>query len=184
VKDAVAEIITKYKKTGDITVACEDELKYELTDVVFNALGITEDEQDMVGGYFLLHAGKREEPRRCTGCNTQLNSADKVWDGRCVDCHTKDLREGMKYSREDFQYWASKAIKRVPESKFRWHLLLETPTSSYGETYESMTWVMAVHDFVKKFYPIYEDDHETIRIKLLEQELKKEEAELAEDQVD
>jgi hypothetical protein len=161
-----------------------DEYVPDLADSIFDALGITEDEQDMVGGYFLLHAGKRAEPRRCGGCNTQLNSAERVWEGRCCACHAKDLREGEKYSREDFLYWASKAVKRVPQSTFRWSLVLETPTSSYGDTYKNMTWTMAVHDFVEKFYPIYEDDYETLRILKIEKEMKKEEAELAEDQVD
>lgn len=32
-------------------------LKVEVADAVFDALGIVEDEQDMAGGYFLLHGG-------------------------------------------------------------------------------------------------------------------------------
>jgi hypothetical protein len=47
VKKAVIEVIRKTHDSGDVV------------DAVFDALGITEDEQHATGGYFMHHAGKR-----------------------------------------------------------------------------------------------------------------------------
>lgn len=55
VKDAVFDILD----ASNISETKADVLKYEVADAVFLALGITEDEQDTVGGYFMLHAGDR-----------------------------------------------------------------------------------------------------------------------------
>ena len=54
VKDAINKAILELG-TGQ----CQEEADVLLTDAVFEALGITEDEQDMVNGYFMHHAGRR-----------------------------------------------------------------------------------------------------------------------------
>jgi hypothetical protein len=55
VKDVIAEYFDKWLE-GDTNIK---EGVPDLTDAVFDALGITEDEQDLEDGYFLHHAGKR-----------------------------------------------------------------------------------------------------------------------------
>lgn len=52
VKDAINEVLAKGINLNEISP--------EIADAVFDALGITKDEQDSTGGYFMHHAGKKK----------------------------------------------------------------------------------------------------------------------------
>lgn len=61
VKDAVDEVL---RKRVMIRACLSDdeisELRCVFADAIFDALGITYEEQDSTGGYFMHHAGKRD----------------------------------------------------------------------------------------------------------------------------
>ncbi len=56
VKDAIESVLIDYGVPHEDYK--EGDLKYSLADAVFETMGITEDEQDGIGGYFMIHADK------------------------------------------------------------------------------------------------------------------------------
>ena len=61
VKDALRRGIAEKVSSCQFNVGNLDENSAELADAVFDALGITEDEQDTCGGYFMQKGGVRPE---------------------------------------------------------------------------------------------------------------------------
>ncbi len=158
VKDAIVEGLMDYHpKLDNCETACD------IADGVFDALGITEDEQDGCGGYFMLHANKGEKPfvppktRDDDGC---------VIPERHVEAaeHEKRLEElqagTSRYTFEEFRQYA-KDKQSYPENHDDWYIFIITPVCRYGQ---SFTKLMSLKNAKKKFadfyYPMYLEDCE------------------------
>ncbi len=168
VKDAIYDILWKRDEFQEEDVL--HELKANIADVVFDALGITEDEQDSEGGYFMLHAVKGEKiftpPRQeedkgyddaiesQTGEEgAHVESMENEWTKR-----TKELADGAKYTSDDFMAYA---IGRKNSEGGDWYITLQTPICKYGQGYcKTLTLADAKQKFANFYYPIYLDDYE------------------------
>jgi len=153
VKDAIQAVIDNNILLEEHCI--DEELKYKLTDAVFDALGITEQEQDS-SEKFAVRVG-----RHCTDCHCSLNSNERDWEGRCADCHNLELANGIiKFSVEDFEWFASKGAQSQDDPD-KWYISIQTPICKYGQRYANMTWKEAVDKFIEFYYPLYERDYET-----------------------
>ena len=143
VKDAIKECFTSRKQSsGEIS-----EIVYDIADAVFDALGITEDEQDAEGGYFMLHAKKGKRPFIALG--------DGAGDDTLTKRH-KELLAGAKYTKGEF-----KGHCISDETSDGWYVYLQTPICRYGQRYhENIEQDAARHNFANYYYPIYCDDYE------------------------
>ncbi len=156
----------------DISESQLDELKYLLADAVFDALGITEDEQDKCGGYFMLHAEKGERqfiaplPRDEDGCVIQDDDSEydaaidkQTGEEGLPDNRAKELADGAKYTAAEFKAYA----KANPPSgeKNDWYIYLQTPICKYGQGYSSTISLELIKTkFVNFYYPMYLEDYE------------------------
>ncbi len=138
-----------------------DEDVYVFADAVFEALGITEDEQDNIGGYFMLHAGKREKkfvppkPRDDDGCLIEEfeDEAENEYTKR-----TEELNSGAKYTSSEFKGYS---VGNKSGFNGNWYIHLHTPICRYGQGYcKDLTMEEAKSRFVEFYYPIYLDDYE------------------------
>ncbi len=141
-----------------------------VADIVFEALGITEDEQDKVGGYFILHAAKRYEGEELVPDvhgefnDTVLTSQVKTSDYKemypdevnAYTKRTKELADGAKYAASEFK--ARAVGNSTPNG---WYVRLATPICRYGQLYDKdMTLEEAKTNFVNTYYTMYLDDYE------------------------
>ena len=181
VKDAIRPILDEYAMK-DVPSGAEsvlDETTAEIADAVFEALGITDVEQDTVDGHFRLHDGGKCHGRDEQGNlipvpydesgefnSTVLTSGAKKSDYREmypdeVNAYTKrslELGNGAKYTSSDFK--AFSVGKRVTETG-GWYVTLQTPICKYGQAYDKdVTLDEAKTNFVNKYYMIYIDDYE------------------------
>ncbi len=149
VKDAIFEHLEKLVKTGDVTTSIVDEAKYAIADAVFNALGITEDEQDRCGGYWMLHASKGDKPAPLPRDNDDKSNRYTI--------RTKELASGSKYTSEEFKAYATG--RRITGNY--WYISLQTPICKYGQSYDKdMVLDEAKMNFTKSHYPMYLDNYE------------------------
>jgi hypothetical protein len=122
---------------------CEDTLNAEMSqiaDEVFDALGITEDEQDVVGGYFMIHAGAREKETMATSTPAENRKVE--------------LDAGAKYTRGEFKGYCKSQI--TPNG---WYVRLETPVCTYAQLYSNALNEDEVRSaFAKFYYPLYLSD--------------------------
>ncbi len=161
VKDAVRGCLEV--QGMDISESQLDELKYLLADAVFDALGITEDEQDKCGGYFMLHAEKGERqfvaplPRDEDGCVIQDDDGEEVVEDQTK--RAKELMDGAKYTSAEFKAFA-KANPPSAENG-EWYVYLQTPICKYGQGYSSTISLELIKTrFVNFYYPMYLEDYE------------------------
>ncbi len=141
VKDAIKECFTKRKQaSGEIS-----EVVYEIADAVFDALGITSDEQDKVGGYWMLHAEKvgGVSIAPC-GCG----------DNTLTDRH-EELVKGAKYSKGEF-----KGHCVATRTSTGWYIHLNTSICRYGQFYAIEVQDEARLRFAEYYYPVYCTDYE------------------------
>ncbi len=95
IKDTIRNCLDSIGIDNDV-----DELVYVFADAVFEALGITEDEQDKAGGYWMLHAGIKAE-KVCVSCKQIITGDDikSMFDGICNDCLIKGQVEDKGYDK-------------------------------------------------------------------------------------
>lgn len=168
VKDVVKPILDAYMMNNDDIY----ETSCSIADAVFDALGITEDEQDNIGGYFMLRAGKR-----CVGQTipydesgefneTVLTSQAKESDYResspdeinAYTKRTKELKDGAKYTSSEFKAYS---VGKKREDSGGWYVTLQTPICKYGQAYDGdVTLEEAKTNFVNAYYNMYLDDYE------------------------
>ncbi len=74
-RDSVKDVLGV--KLGELGIEL-DELPAEIADDIFDALGIVEDEQDMIGGYFMHHAGQKAEKKNPVDMFLGLNLVQKI----------------------------------------------------------------------------------------------------------
>jgi len=182
VKDAIEEVLSKFMRhQADI-----DQLKYDIADAVFDALGITDDEQDMVGGYFIsslhmLRSEAREKYLTCRKCGEDVINENVLY-GVCEGCirddldaiqnqgavampetsefvtteRKKELLEGAKYTKGEFKGHC--ISDKTPNG---WYIRLETPICRYGQLYDKdMVEDEARMNFASYYYTVYCDDYE------------------------
>ncbi len=148
----------------DISESQLDEVKYELADAVFDALGITEDEQDKCGGYFMLHAEKGErqfvEPKQVLDSEEDYDREYNIArEAGLPDNRAKELEDGAKYTAAEFKAYA----KTNPPSaeSGEWYVYLQTPICKYGQNYSSTISLELIKTrFVNFYYPMYLADYE------------------------
>lgn len=78
VKDALDEYLEKLARSGDVVRPAVEEMKYNIADIVFDALGITEDEQDTTDGCFIHHAGQQADMEDNAISFTKLSLPQKM----------------------------------------------------------------------------------------------------------
>jgi hypothetical protein len=175
VKDAIAGLLNDWLKgSKDI-----NEFGADIADAVFDALGITEDEQDMAGGYWLLHAGVKPEPEvdlsnLVPDMMGEFNTLVKTSVSRSkLDDYAPhhmsnreiELSEGAKYTAGEFKGFC----KAEYSDKNTKRLRLKTPICTYSQNYASdVLEDDARTNFVTYYYPMYLEDYERA------EELKKE----------
>jgi hypothetical protein len=166
---------TEYENMG-LDEDCLNAESAQLTDDIFEMLGITDDEQDMVGGYWMLHAGVKPTPKAEDlvpdfngNFNTLVNTSyqhkttdDYVPDhnatfGAAPAERAKQLEAGAKYTAGEFKGFC----KSQENGEGFWCLRLETPICTYAQVYDGhITEEEARSNFVTCYYPMYLDDYE------------------------
>ncbi len=174
-RDSVKDAIFNVLDAINIPEAKADELKYDIADGVFDALGITEDEQDAVGGYFMLHAEKSERqfvPPKPTELKPMPEFSGEFGSTKNLvneyTRRTKELDDGAKYNRLEFKSYAVGRevlvdLKRngdVLEETKEWYITLQTPICKYGQGYSGVSLEEAKESFAKFYYPMYCEDYE------------------------
>lgn len=183
VKDALAGILNEWLHNAKDL----NEFVPEIADAVFDALGITEDEQDLCSGYFLLHAGLRTTPEdakrlrkigNCEGLvpdeagefSTPLltSGAQRECDnhnaifGVTVGERKRQLGLGAKYTAGEFKgYCKTKWVEDGMVINNGVRITLETPICTYSQFYSSSILEEdARTNFVTFYYPMYLEDYE------------------------
>jgi hypothetical protein len=160
-RDKVKDVIFNVLDASNIPERKADVLKYEIADAVFDALGITEDEQNKAGGYFMLYAengGKQfietvaEEEDEVDGMEYE---PEVVAEKRL---RLQQLEEGAKYTLTEFKEF-SKA-KNIKETGGL-YITLQTPICKYGQAYDRGVMLLdAKLSFATNYYPMYLEDYE------------------------
>jgi hypothetical protein len=143
----------------------------QLTDAIFEMLGITDDEQDMSGGYWLLHAGVKPTPKAedlvpdfngefsgtvLTSGVKRKTDNDYATFGAAPRERAEQLEAGAKYTAGEFKGFCTAKWSEVGVI-----LTLKTPVCTYAQFYSSeIQEDMARTNFVTHYYPMYLDDYE------------------------
>ncbi len=138
-RDKVLQAVGKVLGNLDIPERAGD--TNDITDAVFDALGITVDEQDKIGGYWMLHAAKDE--RKFLAPKKPL---------------PEELDSGAKFTFEEFK---DQAAGRIREHSGGWYVTLKTPIYRYEQAYDKgVSLTEAIESFAVNYYPMYEADYE------------------------
>lgn len=144
-----------------------------LTDAIFEVLGITVDEQAMVGGYWMLHAGVKPPPKPEDLVPDEYGdfSGTLLTSGACRKSddyeysHTfgaapserrKQLDAGAKYTSGEFKGYC----KSEWCDTYKVRLSIKTPVCTYAQVYVSdVSEDEARTRFVNFYYPMYLEDY-------------------------
>jgi hypothetical protein len=149
VKDAIREALGVSMRGHIALLNDVDAVVCNIADGVFDAQGITEDEQGMTGGYFMLHAGKR-----CEELITRRYSQN-------IAQRRQDLAVGAKYTSAEFKAFAVAERLADSDSGQGWYISLTTPVCTYAQAYDgNMPRNVARTNFVNAYYPMYLADYE------------------------
>jgi hypothetical protein len=153
------------------------ETSIEITDAVFNALNVDDEERNKVGGYFMLHAGRRKPagdvPETGGFSSTVLTSrpdtmTEKLipidWEDQLADNFVQrsaDLLSGAKYTAPEFKAFANAVKIKDSENGKGWYVSLKTPICKYGQAYDKdIVLEEAKTNFVNGYYNMYLADYE------------------------
>jgi hypothetical protein len=118
----------------------------DIVDAVLDCLNVTEEEQGSVGGYFMLHGGKRQWHRKGVELTTRA----------------KELKAGAKYTSGEFMaYSIGVLIGCESKNNARWHVSLDTPLCVYAQSFSNpQTLEEAKMLFAQRYYHMYLSDYD------------------------
>ncbi len=129
--------------------ADDGELTTEIANDVLEVLGITTDEQNSTGGYFMLHADKGE--KQFVPPKPRAEAGEKA-------IADKELIIGKKLSVESFR---GSAIAVRSGETGGWYISLHAKFCKYGQAYDKDVCLSdALMNFCNYYYQLYLDDYE------------------------
>ncbi|MCK5219716.1 hypothetical protein KAR10_09340 [bacterium] len=134
-------------------------------DAIFECLGITEDEQDRCGGYFLLHASKNSDgvampPPAVDKIITALRELEKSVGVEYITPRKEELKNGSKYQSWEFKAFAEGRQRFEDNKSAGWFVSLRTPICYYAQAFDCDDLDVCKAKFTNAYYPMYLTDYE------------------------